>query len=114
MSDKLKLFLVMVLIAGVGIGGLSLVIILHNKEKQQRIDTVNKHWKFGIGIITKKQKSKSRAVELKYEVNNKIYHYHGTWDLNMDPDELRKGDSIRFRYSIEDPEFIVTELEKEF
>jgi hypothetical protein len=51
-------------------------------------------------------------VEVKYKVKNKMYEFTRGWDDN--PKKLEEGDSIKFRYYTEDPQLIITELEKEY
>jgi hypothetical protein len=49
---------------------------------------------------------------VEYIIKNKKYEYSGGWIKN--PKGLGEGDSISIRYSVENPELIITELENEY
>lgn len=52
---------------------------------------------------------KGHSIEVTYQIGSKEYRYNGGWDSN--PHNLVEGDSISFRYALDAPELIVTELE---
>lgn len=83
-----------------------------DRDIQARIDTVNKDYEYGKGIITDIHLYKGHSVEIKYIVKNNQYEFSGGWDKN--PNGLGEGDSIRFKYSTENPELLISELEDEY
>jgi hypothetical protein len=110
--ERLKLIRCNVVLTGIIVGGVYWVGATGEKEKAARIEGVNKNDKYARGIITSYFSSKGRSVGVKYTINKKDYEYSGGWDIN--PNNIQKGDSIWFRYSVEDPSLIITELEKAY
>jgi hypothetical protein len=111
-SDKAKLYIVIIVFMALIVCGLYFIANYAEKKIKERVSKVNSTYKYSKGIITEYQSYKGHSVHVKYEINNNNYEFSGKWDIN--PGKLREGDSIRFRYYTKDPEFIITELEKEY
>lgn len=110
--EKFKLIMFFVLLIAVFVGGIYWDSVNVKKENEFRIATVNKDYKYGRGIISSYHSYKGRSLRVKYTINKKDYEYSGGWSIN--PNNIYEGDSIWFRYSVEDPNLIITELEKAY
>ncbi|MVT40797.1 hypothetical protein GO495_09425 [Chitinophaga oryziterrae] len=106
--NRIKLILTFIVIVGIIGGLLYLIAINANKAKSDKIEHINKNYGYAKGIIVKKKSYKGHSIEVKYQIGNKEYKYTGGWDNN--PNNLGEGDSIKFRYAIDNPELILTEL----
>lgn len=51
----------------------------------------------------------TRSGAWQYKIQEKVYEYRGGWDVN--PNDLSEGDSISFKYAIDNPNMIITEME---
>ncbi|MCW3467309.1 B3 domain-containing protein [Chitinophaga nivalis] len=91
--------------------GTVLFLINQNAERKKAINLalINSKDGYGKGIIMKKRSYKGHSITVKYKIGNDMYQYEGGWDHN--PDNLQEGDSIRFRYAVDTPAIIITELE---
>ena len=112
MSEKIILILFNIGCAVVIIGTLYWCSERTDKKIKERIETVNKNYEYSKGIITDFHSYKGHSINIKYLISNKQYEFSGGWDKN--PKALGEGDSIRFRYSLEKPDLIISELEDEF
>lgn len=110
--EKFKLIILFVLLMGVFVGGIYWDSENVKKENQLRIATVNKNYKYGRGIISSYHSFKGRSLRVKYTINKKDYEYSGGWSIN--PNNIYNGDSIWFRFSVEDPSLNITELENAY
>ncbi|TWF32855.1 hypothetical protein FHW36_113110 [Chitinophaga polysaccharea] len=105
-----KLVLIFVVIIAVVAGLLYFISTTANKSKSDKLELINKRYGYSKGVIVRLQSYKGHSIEVKYQIGNKDYKYGGGWDSN--PHGLRKGDSISFRYALDAPEMIVTELDE--
>lgn len=80
-----------------------------DKEKNERIEEVEKEYDYSKGLILNIHSYKGHSVKVKYSINGVNYEYSGGWDNN--PQKLNIGDSISFKYSVREPKLIITELE---
>lgn len=112
MSDKLKTVATVSLIAMLVITGLYFIATTSNKKKKEKTESIDKGYKYAKGIIIGYKSYKGHSVYVKYVIEGKEYTYSGGWDDN--PKHLLTGDSIKFRYAIDSPALIVTELDKGF
>src|SRR4051812_960206 len=97
--NRIKVILTLMVIMIV-IGGLMyLAAIYANKKKSDNLDQINKNYGYAKGIIFKKSTYKGHTIRVKYKVANKEYKYSGGFDHN--PSNLGEGDSIKFRYAID-------------
>lgn len=109
MNHKTKLTLTLALIIGGGAGALVWIGKSAGDEKVRKVEYVNRNFEYGKGLIVNKSDYKGHAIEVEYEIKGRKFKYSGGWDNN--PFNLRKGDSIMFRYAADSPELIVTELD---
>lgn len=107
--EKLKLVLTFVIIIAATGGFLYWISNKAEKEKNDRVLHVEKKYKYSKGIIVQKHSYKGHSIDVKYRIDNVDYEYTGGWDNN--PKNLDVDDSISFKYSIDNPELIITELE---
>jgi len=110
--NTVKLILTFIIIVGIIVGGLYWISMNAKEEKSDKLEHINKNYEYAKGIILKKKSYKGHSIEVKYRIGNKEYNYVGGWDNN--PNNLGKGDSISLRYAIDNPELILTELDKEY
>lgn len=83
------------------------------KQDSYRITEVNKGSKPAKGVIVRNESDKYNHIfVIKYQANKADYESWVTWYSN--PKGLRVGDSISFRYSIKNPQLVITELEKAY
>jgi len=104
----LPFFIFMVLI----IGGLYWFATDVTKRKAAELKQINSGFGYGKGIITGLKSYKGHSIDIRYQIDNKVYEYNGGWDYN--PNDLSIGDSIKFRYALDAPELLVTEMEKAY
>ncbi|NLU91546.1 hypothetical protein [Chitinophaga sp. Ak27] len=107
--NRLKIVLIFIVIIGVITGALYFISESANKSKSAKLELINKRYGYSKGIIIRQQSYKGHGIEVKYQIKGKEYKYAGGWDTN--PRDLREGDSINFRYALDAPEMIVTELD---
>ena len=100
------------IIIGVVCGGLYLLVKTFEKKDRVRLEQVNKEYKYSKGFITDIKSYKGHSLTLKYEIGGREFEFKGGWDFN--PNKLKEGDSVLFRYSLDNPNYIITELEKEY
>ena len=81
------------------------------EEDKERITIVQRGYKYGKGVITKMFHYKGHSVYVSYKINGVAYEYVGGWD---DSKGLNTGDSISFKYAINNPSMIITEVENEY
>lgn len=112
LTDKVKLILISIIIVSFAIGGLYWVREETAARKKNVLKHINKGWGVGKGIIVEMHAYKGHSIDIKYRIGEREYNYSGGWDKN--PDMLRKGDSIKFRYALDAPELIVTELDRAY
>lgn len=103
------MFVVLVVIIG---GSLYWIAKDANRRKSEELELINRNYDYAKGVITGKESYKGHSIEVKYQIGNREYHYVGGWDSN--PHNLREGDSIRFRYAIDTPQIIITELDDRY
>jgi hypothetical protein len=106
--NKVKLVLTLTLILGICLGALYWIAKNASKSRTDKMDHINKNYSYSKGIIVGKRSFKGHSIEVKYQIGSKEYNYTGGWDSN--PNNLGEGDSISFRYALDAPELIVTEL----
>lgn len=109
---KIKLAITLTVIFVTIIGGLYWIAGSASKEKADRILQVNKEYKYARGVIVKKTSYKGHSIDIKYQIENKDYKCTGGWDSNLH--NLGEGDSITFRYAVDNPALIITGLEAEY
>ena len=51
----------------------------------------------------------TRSGAWQYKIQEKVYEYRGGWDVNAN--DHSEGDSISFKYAIDNPNMIITEME---
>lgn len=107
--NKVTLGLTFVVIVGIIVSALYWIANNASKSKSDKLNLINASYGYSKGIIVQKQSYKGHSIEVKYQIGNKAYKYNGGWDSN--PHNLREGDSISFRYALDAPELIVTELD---
>ena len=112
MRNKIELVLTNLFIILAGIGFLYWVANKAEKDIKKRIDAVNERYEYSKGKIVDLKSYKGHSVDVKYKINDTSYNFSGKWDKN--PKGLGENDSLRFRYSKENPELIITELEDEY
>lgn len=112
MNDKLKLVTTVSLITIIVITGLYFIAAMANKKKKEKTEIINKRYRYAKGIITDYKSYKGHNICIKYVIDGKAYTYNGGWDHN--PKRLLTGDSIKFRYAIDSPALIITELDSGF
>ncbi|AZI24028.1 hypothetical protein EA772_01215 [Pedobacter sp. G11] len=83
-----------------------------NKDNAKRVKMVEKKFNYSKGVIAEIHSYKGHSIKVKYKINGIDYTFFGGWDNN--PEGLNINDSISFKYSITDPNLIITELEKEY
>jgi hypothetical protein len=110
--DKLKAVLVFVIIIIVIGSFLYWVASSVDKQKKDNIEKVEEGYKYSKGIITDIHSYKGHSIEIKYNIEGINYVYTGGWDYN--PKKLNVNDSISFKYSINNPKLIITELETKY
>lgn len=109
MNNKVRLILTLTLIVG---GGAAVLVWIGRQaegKKARRVEYINRKFEYGKGVIVDKSDYKGHSIDVEYEVGDKRFKYSGGWDKN--PSNLRKGDSIMFRYAVDSPALIITELE---
>ncbi len=111
-KDKIKVVLCNVFILATIIGLLYWFSEKTEKAIQARIAKGNQSYEYSGGMITDYKSYKGHSIRVKYRIQGVTYEFHGGWDRN--PKGLREGDSIRFRYSLTNPDLIITELEDEY
>lgn len=77
-----------------------------------RIAEVNSSPRYTKGLIVNQDEESRYSLTIKYFVGKTPYTYTGLWYDNSK--NLKEGDSIRLKYSAQQPKLIVTELEKEY
>ncbi|KAA2238679.1 hypothetical protein F0L74_20895 [Chitinophaga agrisoli] len=110
--ERLKVILTMTIFIGIVFSGICLIVTRAQKKKAQRIAYVNKNYSYVKGRILELHAYKSHSIVVRYRIKDKSYKYSGGWDYN--PLSLNEGDSIRLRYAVDDPEQVITELEKAY
>jgi hypothetical protein len=110
LSEKIKVILTLAGIIAFIAGALILFARHTSKTIAARIEHVNKGYEYGKGVIVDMKYYKGHSLEVKYQIAGKDYLYSGGWDKNS----LDEGDSIKFRYALDAPELIITELENEY
>jgi hypothetical protein len=90
-------------------GGLYWIATYSAKTEAFKLERINKGFGYGKGIIVDKISYKGHSINVKYQIEGKYYIYFGGWGKN--PQNLQEGDSIKFRYALDAPELIVTELD---
>ncbi len=89
------------------------LLIYHNHEQWlKQVGEINSNTGYGKGIIVTIWDHRDRTIKISYKVNNKAFETTNDWDNN--PRKLVDGDSIRIKYSIKHPQFVITELEYEY
>ncbi|MFC0516302.1 hypothetical protein ACFFGT_18940 [Mucilaginibacter angelicae] len=91
------------------IAGLWRLIVVGNRNRAANLKEINSHSAYGKGVITKIFYHKGHSLHVQYTIGNVTYEHIGGWDENLK--NLGKGDSVSFRYSINKPELIITEME---
>ncbi|ASZ09867.1 hypothetical protein KTO58_26595 [Chitinophaga pendula] len=110
--DKMKLLITFIVIVGVIGGGLYWIAANAGREKKIKIEQLNKGYGYGKGIIVDKKFYKGHSIEVRYQISGKEYTYSGGWDKN--PRNLNVRDSIEFKYALDTPVQIITELNNEY
>lgn len=110
--DKLKLALTFGII--IGVIGLGLYWVTKNAEKIEfdRINAMRRGYKYSKGIIRGMHSYKGKSVSVKYQIEGVYFESSRGWDSN--PRNLGVGDSVSLRYAMENPEYIITELEDDY
>ncbi|CAG4993613.1 hypothetical protein DYBT9275_01201 [Dyadobacter sp. CECT 9275] len=109
---KIKLILLNILLIALVCTGLYVFVNRIEKEHQVRLETVNRSYNYSRGLITDFKSYKGHSLVVRYKIGSRYFEFSGGWDSN--PKRLSEGDSISFRYSVENPRYIITELEKEY
>lgn len=109
---KVSLILTNLFILGIVCTGLYLLIKNSKQEDKIRLENINQEFLYSRGVITNIKYYKGHSLTVRYIVNGKIYTYNGGWDFN--PKRLSEGDSISIRFSTNSPQYLITELEKEY
>ncbi|WP_210489405.1 hypothetical protein [Rufibacter aurantiacus] len=112
MGQKAQTISTLFIIFTVIIGALYWLVKESDENQKNIVNTVNRSYEYSKGIITDVKSYKGHSMDVVYTIKGKKYKYSGGWTNN--PNNLGDGDSIRFRYSVENPEFIITELQDEF
>ncbi|GEO02525.1 hypothetical protein AAE02nite_01890 [Adhaeribacter aerolatus] len=112
MSQKAQSVITLLIIFAVIIGALYWLMKESDENRKYIVDTVNRNYEYSKGIITDVKSYKGHSLDVEYIIKGKKYKYSGGWTKN--PNNLGEGDSIRFRYSVENPELIITELQNEY
>lgn len=112
MSDKLKAALTLVVIAILILLGLFMINRSSNKDHEERINFVKGGYDYGKGLIVRIKHYKGHSIKVKYQVNHVDYSFDGGWDIN--PKGLQVRDSIKIKYAVTKPQFILTELESAY
>ncbi len=112
MSDKFKAAISLIVITALVLLGLFMINSSSKKDHEQRIDFVKSGYDYGKGLIVDIKHYKGHAIKVKYQVNHIAYKFDGGWDVS--PKGLQVGDSLKFKYAIARPQFIITELENEY
>ncbi|WP_143065239.1 hypothetical protein [Mucilaginibacter gossypiicola] len=94
------------------IGGLWWLVAVSDRNRAANLKEINSHPAYSKGVITQIFYYKGHSLRVKYTIDNVTYEHIGGWDKNLN--HLGKGDSVRFRYSINKPELIITEMESEY
>jgi hypothetical protein len=110
-NEKLKVSLTSVLFMTVVFTAIYWYVSDGQEEQKERIAMVQQDYKYGKGVITKMFNYKGHSVYVSYKINGVAYEYSGGWD---DSKGLSTGDSIKFKYAINNPSMIITELENEY
>ncbi len=93
-------------------GGLYWFAEAFEKKDRIRLDEVKAGFLYSKGIITGIKSHKGHSIRVRYKIGEEIFETTNGWDSN--PNRLSVGDSISLRYSVKNPENIITELEEEF
>ncbi|AMM50960.1 hypothetical protein TH61_06885 [Rufibacter sp. DG15C] len=112
MTKKGQMIVTNIVIFAFLAGAFYLLVHYSETEIKKRIDTVNSDYTYSKGLIKDIKYYKGHSVDVKYRIGNKSYEFSGGWDDN--PKHILEGDSIKFRYSIQSPDLIITELEDEY
>lgn len=110
-NEKLKISLTIILSMTVVVATIYWYVSGGEEEQKERITMVQSNYKYGKGVITKMFNFKGHSVYVSYKINGIAYEYSGGWD---DSKGLSTGDSIKFKYAINNPSMIITELENEY
>jgi hypothetical protein len=78
-------------------------------QRTKKIELINKKFQITKGIITGKQLYKGHSIDVKYYVGNSEYNESDGLDGHFEI-----GDSILVKYSIEEPNKMITECSNEF
>lgn len=112
MSDKFKAAITLLVITTLVLLGLFMINKSSTKDQQERIGFVKSGYDYGNGLIVSIKHYKGHSIKVKYQVNHIDYLFDGGWDIN--PKGLQVGDSLKFKYAVAKPQFILTELENEY
>lgn len=110
-NEKLKVSLTIFLFMTMVAAAIYWYVSGGQEEQKERIAIVKQDYKYGKGIITKMFYYKGHSVYVSYKINGAAYEHSGGWD---DSKGLSTGDSIKFKYAINNPSMIITELENEY
>lgn len=90
--------------------GLYYVGVNANKNITKRLEHIHNGNKTIHGLIIKRKSYKGRYFTIEYQVNGKIYEhkariFDNTFDLGV-------GDSIKLKYALDDPNYVISEVER--
>ena len=110
--DKIKLLLTIIIAISIIVGGLYWIAKSSINANINRVEHINKGFGYGKAMITDMKAYKGHSVHVRYRIGNKEYVSSVGWDKN--PKDLHEGDSIDFRYALDNPELIITEMNNEY
>ena len=111
---RLKLVIVLFAISAIILTGLYLVCKSMLRAEQKKTDAFSNGFKYSKGVIVNIHYYKRQTLVIRYTIANKDYTYGGGWDKNRNPHRLSAGDSIAFKYATSDPNYVITELERDY
>ncbi|WP_147243305.1 hypothetical protein [Chitinophaga flava] len=95
-----------------GVLGLMYDARISKEERESELAHINANFEYGTGIITDLKSYKGHSVHIQYKIGVNTYSQSTGWDTN--PKQLKVGDSILFRYAVDSPQLIVSELQNAY
>ncbi|RZL48096.1 MAG: hypothetical protein EOP00_10135 [Pedobacter sp.] len=110
--ERLKLLLTIMLFFSLLSVGIYFYVREGEIERQHNFEMVQQNYDYAKGIITKISAYKGHSIQIKYSINNIEYTYKGGYDNNHQG--LGLGDTIKIKYPIDSPQFIISELDNNY
>jgi len=89
----------------------AVIFYLIDETRTDDIEIINKNPKITKGIVVEKSVYKGRSIDVKYYVGGKEY-IQG--DGILEENKVEVGDTVLVRYSVENPELMITQFNNKF